>query len=99
MFLSVLTSYTQSHKKEVEYQSDLERTAVDGVSTGPCSSGISPLNYELTHHSVKQCAIIVTWRIDRAVIYGQFLNNFLLITVSVGCKFKERTVFNWYTSS
>lgn len=51
--------------KEIKKRSDLEWPAIDGLSTFPCSSGISPLNNEVTHHSVKHCAIVVTLRIER----------------------------------
>lgn len=51
--------------KEIKKWSDLEWPAIDGLSTFPCSSGISPLNNEVTHHSVKHCAIVVTLRIER----------------------------------
>lgn len=45
----------------VEKQPDLEGTTIYGLPTCSRPSGISPLNYELRHHSVKHRPIIVTW--------------------------------------
>ncbi len=52
-------------RTKVDMRSDLEWSAVDGLSTCSCSSGISPLNDELTHNSVKYCSIIVTSREEK----------------------------------
>lgn len=41
--------------------SDLKGTTIDRLSSCARSRGISPLNNKILHHSVKFCAIIVTW--------------------------------------
>lgn len=45
---------------ENNYNSDPEWSPIDGLSSCSCSCWISSLNDEILHHSVKDCAIIVT---------------------------------------
>lgn len=55
-----LDAWKLSHSDHSERQSDLEGSAVDGLSAGSCPGGISTLDDEVTHHPVKDGAVIVS---------------------------------------
>lgn len=50
---------------EIQKKLDLERLPIDGLSTCSCTRGIATLNDEFGHHSVKYCAIVVTWSAEQ----------------------------------
>ncbi len=66
-FLHILIHMSTAHPLNLvnnKSKSNLERATIDGLPTHPSACRITSLNNEFWHHTMKDCAIIVTCKTE-----------------------------------